>query len=261
MAALVDFGCRYCSRSDCSKHHYYPAILAIAPATLFLFSDDRLYRLASAVCWTAAITFIAWTGSRAAILGLSLACVIAMVFTLKSAPVTRWYRLVLSAFGGIGMTAFLPNPDPVYGVMRMMQGSLLSAPDPSSGRIEIWKLSWENILQQPWLGHQAGIFNGEMLRWHGLDIDNPHNFLLQYFYDWGFVGGSAIIVLLAALGVAVFRRRQHSALLVFPAIAGTTMLLSIGLVEGMLYHPLKMLLVTALIAPLLARNRLDQSVS
>ena len=50
------------------------------------------------------------------------------------------------------------------------------------------------------------------------------------FYDWGFVGGSAIIVLLAALGVAVFRRRQHSALLVFPAIAGITMLLSIGLV-------------------------------
>ena len=230
----------------------YVAILAIAPAALFLFGDgSRKYGIL--ICWIVAWTFIAWTGSRAALLGLSAGVFAAFLFTHGAAVKAKWAQLGISATGGVAISLALPNPDPAFGLIRMFQDTSSEA-DSSSGRIEIWQQTWQHILQHPWVGHQAGTFGSRMQELYGYDLDNPHNFVVQYLYDWGFVGGSAALFLIGCLAVSIFRRRAHAAILVFPAFAGMALLLSIGLLEGMLYHPLKMVLVMAMIAPLLGRH-------
>lgn len=229
----------------------YVAILAIAPAALFLFGDEsRKYGIL--LCWIVALAFIAWTGSRAALYGLMAGVVAAFVFTHRVAIKSKWAQLGISATGGVAISLALPTPDPSFGLIRMFQAST-SKPDTSSGRIEIWQQTWQHALQQPLAGHQAGTFGSRMHKLYGHDLDNPHNFVLQYLYDWGFVGGSAALFLIGCLAVSIFRRRAYAAILVFPAFAGMALLISIGLLEGMLYHPLKMVLIMAMIAPLLSQ--------
>ena len=230
----------------------YVAILAIAPAALFLFGDGTR-KYAILLCWIVAWTFIAWTGSRAALLGLLAGVASAFVFTHRATVKAKWAQLGVAATGGVAVSLALPNPDPAFGLIRMFQDTSSEA-DSSSGRIEIWQQTWQHILQHPWVGHQAGTFGSRMHELYGYDLDNPHNFVVQYLYDWGFVGGSAALFLIGCLAVSIFRRRAHAAILVFPAFAGMALLLSIGLLEGMLYHPLKMVLVMAMIAPLLGRH-------
>ena len=230
----------------------YVAILAIAPAALFLFGEgSRKYGIL--LCWIVACTFVAWTGSRAALLGLLVGVVAAFVVTSGAAVKAKWAQLGISATGGFAISLALPNPDPAFGLIRMLQHSSSEA-DSTSGRIEIWQQTWQHVLQHPWGGHQAGTFGSRMHELYGYDLDNPHNFVLQYLYDWGFVGGSAALFLIGCLAVSIFRRRTHAAILVFPAFAGMSLLLSIGLLEGMLYHPLKMVLVMAMVAPLLGQH-------
>lgn len=230
----------------------YAAILAIAPAALFLFSGGtRKYGFL--LCWIAALAFIAWTGSRAAMLGLLVGVLAAFIFTHAAAAKTKWAQLGVATIGGAVISLAFPNPSPAFGLVRTFVGTT-DATDLSSGRLELWRHTWQHILQHPWTGHQAGTFGYRMYNLYGYDLDNPHNFVLQYFYDWGFLGGSAALVLIGYLGIEIFQRRTHAAILVFPAVAGMALLIGIGLVEGMLYHPLKMVLVMAMIAPLLSQS-------
>jgi O-antigen ligase len=94
-----------------------------------------------------------------------------------------------------------------------------------------------------------------MSQLYGYDLDNPHNFALQFLYDWGVFGGGAALALLAWLGLLIYRARHNNPIVVFSAVAGYSILLFIGQLEGMLYHPLKMLLVMAMIAPVFRPER------
>jgi O-antigen ligase len=225
----------------------YLAILAIAPTALFLIGGNK-WNWPALAALTAMVTFIAWSGSRAAILGLIICTIAGWFFTRPHVPYKKLLALGGSYAGGLALSLVIPNPSATFGLFRFF-GTLQPGVDSSSGRIEIWQNTITQILQQPWLGHGAGRFSANMGKLYGYDLDNPHNFALQYLYDWGIMGGGAALALLAWLGLLIYRARHNQPILVFSAIAGYAILLFIGQLEGMLYHPLKMLLVMAMIAP------------
>ncbi len=52
----------------------------------------------------------------------------------------------------------------------------------------------------------------------------------------------------------IYRARQQQPLHAFAAIMAYLLMLSVGLLEGMLYHPIKIILALVMIAPLFARS-------
>ena len=231
----------------------YVVILAIAPAALLLFAN-KPRKWHYAIAFAAMTMFAAWTGSRAAVLGLVLSLISGWFFMRRDITRGKIAALGFAFFGGIVASIPLPIPNPSYGLLRMFD-ALQPGVEISSGRIEAWLHTIHEIAKQPFLGHGTGRFANNMSELYGLDLDNPHNFILQYFYDWGVIGGAAGLALLFMLGRAVFQQRGKEPMLVFAAIAGITILFTIGLLEGMLYHPMKMFLVMAMIAPVFAAKR------
>ncbi len=226
----------------------YVAILALAPATLLLASKKpRIWPYA--LCLGVLTMAIAWTGSRAAWLGLLVAVITGCIFVRASINANRFKLLGLSLFLGTAASVVLPNPTPTFGILRFWS-SIQPDAEVSSGRIQLWIDTLTEIMKQPLIGHGAGRFANNMGEIYNYDLDNPHNFLFQYIYDWGLFGGSAGLILLAFLGRAIFVRRDKAAIVVFAAVSGFSLLIFIGLLEGMLYHPMKMMLVTLLIAPI-----------
>ena len=229
----------------------YVAILAIAPAALWLTSVDRS-KWFGALAFGALVLFVSWSGSRAALLGLVTSVAVGLWATRRHVAITKITGLAAIFAGGVSASAAVPNPTDSFGLLRIF-ASIQPNHEISSGRIEIWLRTIDEIRKSPLLGHGAGRFANNMSELYGFDVDNPHNFVLQYFYDWGLVGGAAGLALLFMLGRAIWWRRGGDPLLVFAGIAGFAILISIGMLEGMLYHPMKMFLVMAMIAPLLAR--------
>ncbi len=231
----------------------YAAILAIAPATLFLTSGaPRPWRWL--LCWAVAIMLIAWTGSRAALLGLCVCIMFGWIAVRSFITLKKIYIFAATSIGALLSSVFIPTPDESLGIIRLFK--ITPNAEPTSGRLLTWSKTITEIEKDPYIGHGAGRFANNMHDLYGFDVDNPHNFIMQFLYDWGILGGGAAILLLLCLGYAVYRKRDNDPTYVFAGIAGIVILLFIGLLEGMLYHPMMMLLVIAMIAPLLSRKRI-----
>jgi O-antigen ligase len=230
----------------------YLAILALAPATLMLLGKKAHVWKAAAIAFVL-ITFIAWSGSRAALIGILAAAAAGWVLTWRHVKLPR-IALLIGLFGAsIGTSFVLPNPSPSYGLARVVD-KMQAGEDASSGRSELWQSSITEIIDVPLLGHGAGRFARNMGDKYGYDFDNPHNFVLQYLYDWGLFGGLAAMLLVGWIGLSIWQARFRAPLMLFAGAAGFAMLITIGMLEGMLYHPLKIMLVAAMIAPVLGRN-------
>lgn len=226
----------------------YLAIFCVAISALLIAAKPKnawLYYILLGLT----ITFIAWSGSRAAVLGLLCSALCGLYFVRQKLSLQKACGLLGIYAGAILASGFLPVPHPSFGMLRFFSKAG-SESGYGSGRIEVWIHTWEEFLKQPLIGHGSGRFATHMHQLYGYDLDNPHNFLLQFAYDWGLVGGTAALIGVAWLGWMIFQRRSGSPLLVYAAVTGYALMISIGLLEGMLYHPMKLILVMALIAPI-----------
>lgn len=237
----------------------YVAILLLAAVGLFLLLNDRRRWIALGVIFVLTV-FLAWTGSRAAFFGLTLALAVAIYVVRGTVSASRISMLSLTCFAAMLATVVLPVPDSSFGIMRMISASdVRQQSDVSSARTLVWEKTIDEIIRAPLMGHGSGRFLGNMDAKYRFDLDNPHNFILQFAYDWG-IAGVAIALLLLMLGSAkLFMLPMISPLATFCAVSGLMLMLSIGMLEGMFYHPLKMLLASALVAPAFALARQQQT--
>lgn len=233
----------------------YVAILSIAAMALFLFGKSpNHWRILPVIFFV--IAFLAWTGSRAAFVGLIVALPAASYAVRRHVSLKRTGVLAITLGLAVVATIPLPAPDPSYGVMRMITASdAAQNSDISSARTEIWARTIQEIVASPVIGHGAGRFLGNMDAKYKYDLDNPHNFVLQFAYDWGIAGLAIVIFLLVVGSVRLIKLPVISPEASFCAVSGLMLMLSIGMLEGMFYHPMKMLLVSALIAPAFALAR------
>ena len=239
----------------------YVAILSIAAIGLSLFAKNpNQWHILAVIFLTTA--FLAWTGSRAAFVGMIVALPTAIYVVRRHVSATRIGILAATLSFAVLVTIPLPVPNPSYGVIRMIVASdVRQSSDISSSRTIVWQRTIAEIATAPIIGHGAGRFLGNMDAKYRYDLDNPHNFVLQFGYDWGILGLAIVLLLLVFGSVKLFKLPIISPLATFCAVSGLMLMLSIGMLEGMFYHPLKMLLASALIAPAFALARREQTAS
>lgn len=223
------------------------SLLAIAPIAGLLVRDSGnkgWYFLAVALI----TAFVAWTGTRGGLLGLALGTCFAIMATPRFTTLRNLGMLIASCTTGllISMAAF--HPAPQFGLFRMV--ATISTDDASSGRVLMWINTLTEIATSPFFGSGSGRFRENMLK-YGFENNHPHNFVLQYIYDWGIIGGAAALIALTWLGLRLFQFKNQVSTIRFLSLAGFTGTLSIAMIEGTLFHPLPMLIGSALIAPAL----------
>lgn len=224
---------------------YFVAIAAVAPISLLLFG--RLKTILYAVAVIVLVACTAWTGSRGALTGLILGTVAAGCIFGRLPTISRTVAAIISVATGLYISLFIPNPSPEFGLLRMTR--TLAQEDISSGRSSVWNSTLTEIFKAPWTGHGAGSFNQNMHKIYGFDFNHPHQFFLQYVYDWGVFGGAAGLLLLLVLFVSCWRhaslRKDASG---YAAIAVLCVLAAVGMIDGALFYPFSIFLALAIVA-------------
>jgi O-Antigen ligase len=230
-------------------------IMAIAPIALLLSKDtDRKWLYWIAV--TLIMTFSTWTGSRSTIIGLLLGIGVSAIFTYGFSNIRNALAALSAAASGIFLSLPLPMPDTVFGLFRMINTTVASGGDASSGRIEIWGYTVREIMKSPVIGYGSGRFSENMHRIYGIDLNHPHNVVLQYAYDWGVIGAAVGLSLLAMLGYSIWRSSQQDQTLRFVAIAAFVMMCATAMIDSMLVYPLPIIIAIALMAPVLTKPQI-----
>lgn len=224
---------------------YFAAIAAVAPISLLLYGRTKTMLYAAALIILA--SFIAWTGSRGALAGLLLGVIAAACFIGRLPAIGRTLCAIICISAGLLISLFIPNPSPEFGLWRMT-GSLAQE-DLSSGRGSVWSSTLTEIFKAPLTGHGAGSFNLNMHKIYGFDFNHPHQFILQYIYDWGVIGGAAAMLLILMLFVFCWqqaRRRKDAA--GYAAVAALCVLAAVGMIDGALFYPFSIFLALAIVA-------------
>ncbi len=233
-------------------------ILAVASIALLL-AKGRSFPWRHATVFLLVFAFALWTGSRATLIGF----VVGIVIGLLSVRSFSSYRNILlaacSALLGTAASLLAPLPDPAFGLFRLVNSSSEQV-DSSSGRLELWGNTWQQIMQSPWVGHGAGRFRENMHFLYGIELNHPHNFVLQFIYDWGFLGGFVALLLLATLGWKILKVQDTNPVAQFAAITAFGAICITAMVDSPLFHPLPIVIALALIAPVFVTKQ-DVSVN
>lgn len=222
-------------------------LLAIAPITLLLTSGKSI-RWRYIVALIIIIAFTAWTGSRATLLGLVFG-VAAGLFIIRQATAIKNVVITGSAaIVGVAASLLIPAPNSYFGVIRMFMASS-KQDDPSTGRWQLWANTCAQISESKWLGHGAGRFRNDMDALYGTQLNHPHNLILQYIYDWGVLGGGAGLLLIAIIGLTIWRTRDADPGVRFTALAAFAAICTTAMIDSPLFNPLPIVIALALIAP------------
>lgn len=224
---------------------YFAALAAVPSLSLILFGRSKI--LGYCLIFIALVTFIAWSGSRGALIGLSCGAVFGALTLGFRFSLLRMVLAILCFGAGMGASLTLPVPAPEFGLVRMV--SSLEQEDIGTGRSFVWKSTISEISKAPWIAHGSGSFNKNMREMYGFDFNHPHQFILQYFYDWGLVGGAAGGLLLLLLFLSCLRHgRQHKDAAAYVSIASLCTIAAVGMIDGALFYPLSIFLAIVAVA-------------
>ncbi|WP_260483661.1 O-antigen ligase family protein [Sphingomicrobium flavum] len=169
--------------------------------------------LAAAVALIA-LALIFWSGSRGPALGWVAAWVAGILL------VARPYKMKLLGQGSALLVAaaalsFVHQvPRFNFGLLRLLGIGMEYGPNGvTSGRTQIWATTIDYIARSPLFGYGVGQFRPVV------DLPTrqpfPHNTVLQFLFNWGWVGGTIALILLGWLGLAVTRRARGAPGLAF----------------------------------------------
>jgi len=191
-----------------------------------------------------------WSGTRAAIVGIGLACLI-VVIARRRMPSLRTIGRLCIITGLAATIAFLLLP-PGEEVFRLFSSTdrYGSVDEATSLRGTLWSLTYAEWLKAPWFGWGSGatFWQVPFPNWHHTQ---PHNFVLQFLVSWGLVGASGAFWLLGRALIAVHRTARARPD-VWPLVGGLYTLLIMACLEGMLHYPRFIMLIMVLFAAIFA---------
>jgi O-antigen ligase len=199
---------------------------------------DRLFLLS--------MTMTIWSGTRAAILAIGVACAIQVVSTRSIPKIAVIGRLsILTGMAACIAFPLIPFGDSNFYLFSISDG-YQSAGEISSGRTDMWLATYHKWLEAPWFGWGSGSTFWEV-RALGWTHTQPHNFLLQFLVSWGVVGTTGAIWLLGRTLFAAHRSTSAQPAL-YPLLIGADALLVMACLEGMLHYPRFIMLLMLLFA-------------
>lgn len=217
-------------------HQFAGCVAALA--LLALPAKHRRWHLLLALAAVLVWTGLAWSGSRAAAVGM--AATLGLWFWRGSPHdrrvLLRWVPIL--ALLGLLFSHPLGTPYPQLGwrdaLDRTVQATSVEAV--SSERSKFWTVAWEHVSQSPWTGHGADGYRFIHPKQNG---SQPHNVLLQWLLEYGLLGTIPLGLLLLRGLRPLLPIRSISASTDRPspvwaaALAGASVY---GLLEGVFYH-------------------------
>ena len=234
-----------------SIRHFGSWTGAIAAGLLLavLYGDkEQSQRMAPLYLFAVGLTF--WSGTRAAVLGLAVVALTAVV-SLKRLPSAAALLRTggLSALAMLGAVIFSPGlPE----FMLFVQDDIQSADAMAAGRLELWHDTFFRWLASPIFGWGSGSTFWEVNI--GWAHTQPHNTIFLFLISWGVVGTVGGLWLLGRSIFATHRIGMDDATL-RPLTGTLYSLLFMSLLEGMLYYPRFIMLVMIAFAALFAARQ------
>lgn len=183
---------------------------------------------------------ICWSGGRANFLAAAMSVAAALALTAPGRRKALGFQVLAALVLAIPVSILLA-PHPLFGAANFGRflnngGSDLNAY--SSSRLDIWLMTLKAIVSQPFVGHGQGQFPYLIYKTFDVYYNHPHNFALQFAYEWGVAGAVAITFLagktMSRLGALI----EHDRYLAVTASAGLVGLTFNAALEGAFFHPL-----------------------
>lgn len=229
-------------------HMFAGSIAAIGWIMLQSRSDNRYARIAAWLVAWIVWTGLAWSGSRAPVLGL--ACALTAWFCVAGGAERRRLTICAGLLGAAGMTtSWLLGPNLGDGWWSALARTSTAGADLSalsSTRSDFWQVVWQAIGHAPWVGHGGDHYLFMRPRQVG---NQPHNFILQWLLEYGFVGAIPLFGLLANRlweGLRGSLRARKETAVVRVAWAGLVGATVCALFDGVFYHVIVALPVAVL---------------
>jgi len=233
---------------------------ALASMALLSFhARSRGERVASASLTLALCTGLFWTGGRAPVLGLAAGGAALLWSSPPESRVRRGLHLTLLTLTALAFSFAIPPLGAAAGIGGAWERSsaATSLAALSSGRLDFWRVTLRHALEAPWFGHGADAYNFIRPKQDG---NQPHNFLLQWFVDFGVFGALPLALLVAHAwfrGAAQSRAAGGGALAARCGWACLTGLLVAGLLDGVFYHAIVLVPLVFFLGLMLSSNRVD----
>ena len=210
---------------------------------------NAAWQIASYIFLTLMIAIIMWSGSRAAVFGISIALFsVPVLFGIASKMNTL--LVLLSYISGSIVSFLIPRPDLSFGFwQRMLE---ISGPMENgrlgSGRIEDWKYAIDQILSHPLDGIGYTYIYFQTLGSRDIYL-HVHNFIIDAILSWGIpIGGGLVIALLFILWNAMKtahclartqeRTDMHAPIALLVSFCFTAMLTPITLYGHLMVFPI-----------------------
>lgn len=200
-----------------------------------------------------------WSGTRAAILAIAISCAILIVSTRRFPSLRVIGRLsILTGIAACIAFPLIPYGDSSFYLVSIAD-SYGSADQVSSGRADIWAITYDKWLEAPWFGWGSGstFWEVHVVEWRHTQ---PHNFVLQFLVSWGIIGAMGALWL---LGRAVFAAHRYALAqpTLWPLLAGIYALLVMACLEGMLHYPRFIMLIMLLFAAIFKLSQREPKTS
>lgn len=219
--------------------HQFAGALASLGILIIIPPSRRALKLLVVVATVIVWTGLAWSGSRAAAVGLAVAL---LLWFWRGTPAERRLLLrwvpVLSVLA-LALSYPLGTPYRQLGwwdaFTRTAQATSIEAV--SSERSHFWLVTWRHAVTSPWIGHGADNY----LYIHPNQNGNqPHNALLQWFLEYGVFGATPLVILVLRGIIGLFTRRAAPSNKIRPlqtwACAFLAGAAAYALFDGVFYH-------------------------
>ncbi len=230
------------------RHYSYHAFIASCSSVLLVYLNSQ-YRVLSGLLATLCVVALLMSTGRGAMLSLFIFAILLLSAHASWKQLIKFSILFATlAVIVLGILALTPYSSITESILLRTQhfGSLDQI---LSGRVGFWTKGLESISATPILG-----LGPEGYRWsEGVlpGIRQPHNSVVQMLIEYGYFGGTVILLVICALAMPLFKiqdwrpsaqRNLHQGLNCF-----ILAYLCYGLVDGLFYHLLPMLHLSFLI--------------
>lgn len=219
--------------------------------------NTRRYAMVPFLLAIAMAMVLAWSGTRAAWVGLGATLVVGAVWWRVSfGGLLRW-GLALAL--GFTLSSFLPLPDSNYGLFRAVSvvreattvvtdiGALgvstaqVDTEQSDSNRLALWSWGVERIQESPWYGRGYAAMSAIPDRPDHANFVHLHNLPLDLMFGLGVPVGAALTLLLAWMALLSIHRSRRSDHVLLPMIACGTLVTS--LFAGVFLFPITVVAV------------------
>jgi len=203
------------------------------------------------------LVLIIWFGSRGVFFAILLAIVLNPFLLKKCRNIKYIILLGMSFLIALILSQLVPTPpSDSYNILnRFDDRKIENVQNITSGRTELWKDAVSMTLEKPFIGNGTDQYKYTAPAAQGASR-HPHNFILQIFFEWGFIGGLSFLFLLFQMARQIFQNTLNG--LSYPPYIMTLLAVMIfGMIDGIIFYALPIAMLSLIIVLTISQVRQD----